>query len=165
LSFSFSSKYYACLAIIEDETSKLYEKLVDQCKDETVKLLLLNILYETKKHKELLFQIANLKKEFQLPTIEECEKEAGYLIKECLKNIQTLKMQIEQKHPIINILKKLIEFEDSISEEYLIMLHGEALKNLEEKLHIKEIVKYIAEDEKRHINLLELSCKLLNKKL
>jgi rubrerythrin len=45
------------------------------------------------------------------------------------------------------------------------MLHGEALKNLEEKLHIKEIVKYIAEDEKRHINLLELSCKLLNKKL
>jgi hypothetical protein len=74
-------------------------------------------------------------------------------------------MQIEQKHPIINILKKLIEFEDSISEEYLIMLHGEALKNLEEKLHIKEIVKYIAEDEKRHINLLELSCKLLNKKL
>jgi hypothetical protein len=91
---NFSSKYYACLALVEDETRKLYEEFVDRCKEETVKLFLLNILYETRKHKDLLFQIANLKnleREFQLPTIEECEKEAGYLIKECLRNIQILK--------------------------------------------------------------------------
>jgi len=162
----FSSKYYACLALLEDETAKLYEKFIDRCKENLLKLFLLNILYETKKHKELLFQIANLKnKEPQLPDVEECEKEAGYLIKESLEKIQFLKMQIDQDIPIIDVMKKLIDFEESISEEYLITIHGKALKNLESDPIVKEIVKYIADDEKRHIHLLKVSCKILKKAL
>ncbi|MBS7656145.1 hypothetical protein KEJ50_06610 [Candidatus Bathyarchaeota archaeon] len=160
----FSSKYYACLALLEDETAKLYEKLIDRCEENLLKLFLLNILYETRKHKELLFQIANLKnKRLQLSDVEECGKEAGYLIKESLKNIQFLKMQIEQGGSIIDVMKKLIDFEESVSEEYLIMIHGKVLKRSESDPVVKEIVKYIADDERRHIHLLKLSCKLFKK--
>ncbi|MEM3151747.1 MAG: hypothetical protein QXK15_04185, partial [Candidatus Bathyarchaeia archaeon] len=65
------SKYYACLALLEDETNKLYEELINQCKEDSVKLILLNILYETIKHKEVLIFISKLRVAVYPPVINE----------------------------------------------------------------------------------------------
>lgn len=157
----FSGKYYACLALLEDETAKLYEKLINRCEKDLAKLLLLNILYETKKHKELLVYIANLKGCVYPPITEECGKEAGSLIKDSLEDVRILKLQFEQSQSIIDVLRHLINFEKSISEEYLIMIHGGVLKHSEDNPAVREVLKYVAEDEERHINLLNLACKLL----
>lgn len=156
------NKYYACLALLEDETVKLYEELINQCKEDSVKLLLLNILYETKKHKEILIFISQLKGFIYPPVIEECEKEAGYLLKDSINFTRKLKAEAKEK-TLLEILKQLIEFEEAVSEEYLIKIHGEASKLIEDDLTIRKILEYIAEDEERHVNLLKLACSILSK--
>ncbi|MEM1588662.1 MAG: ferritin-like domain-containing protein [Candidatus Bathyarchaeia archaeon] len=157
------SKYYACLALLEDETNKLYEELINQCKEDSVKLILLNILYETIKHKEVLIFISKLRGAVYPPVINECVKEAGYLLKDSLEFIRKLKAQVKEDS-LLNILKRLIEFEEGVSEEYLIKIHGEASKFMEDDPIVKKILNYIAKDEERHVKLLKSACRILSKK-
>ena len=158
-----SGLYYACLALLEDETAELYERLAERCSDGRVKLLLLNVLHETKKHGEIFKFICASRGATYPPRLGECEKEAGSLLVGSLRLTRSLKERAERGEPLAATLERLIGFEGDVGEEYLARLHAGASGLVEDDRAAREVLAYVAEDEERHVNLLKLACALLSK--
>lgn len=157
-----SGLYYACLALLEDETAELYERLAERCGDERVKLLLLNILHETRKHGEIFRFICASRGAKYPPSLEGCKEEAGSLIEGSLRLTRSVKERVERGEPLAPILELLVKYEGDVGEEYLTRIHAGASTLVEEDRAVREVLAYIAEDEERHVNLLKLACALLS---
>ncbi|MFH0896622.1 MAG: hypothetical protein V1850_01045 [Candidatus Bathyarchaeota archaeon] len=159
-----SSLYVSCVALLEDSAAELYEKLVKRCENNQVKLILLEILYETKKHGELLRHIHKMGDgEETIPSYGKCEKEMGSLFRDSLELITHLRKQVERgKEPIKSIIMDSINFEKGFGEEYSSGIYAKISSLVETSPTIKEVFNHIAEDEKRHVKMLQLASKLLS---
>lgn len=152
---------FSCLALIEYETSLLYDTIIEKVKDEKVKLLLLNILEETKKHEKILKAISKLYGHECSPLLSECEKILGKMFNECIEFTRAMRRSIQEGSSVKEVLNKLICYEENIGEEYLSQIQSRITEYMTGDPVIKEIMEYIVNDEVRHVNSLKLALTLL----
>jgi len=152
------------VALLEDSAAELYEKLVKRCENNQVKLILLEILYETKKHGELLRYIYKMGDGGKtIPSYGKCEEEMGSLFKNSLELITRLRKRVERgAEPIKSIIMDSISFEKGFAEEYSSGIYAKISSLVETAPTIKEVLNHIAEDEERHVKMLQLASKLLS---
>jgi rubrerythrin len=147
---------FACLAMLEDETCQLYEIMVSKTNDIQVKLLLDNILQESRTHRELLKHIDSFLGHDCNPSRAECEKQMGRLFAKALAFVRSAKDEASQGKAISEIARKLLDFEQSASEEYLTEMHAGIRALIEINPAVKRILEGIAHDEKTHVEILQL---------
>jgi rubrerythrin len=149
---------FACLALLEHEAFLLYEAMFDKAEDDQIRLLLGKIMLETKCHGEIL-QEANKQANAatpQTPGNVECEKEMGQLYTRAVESTRSLREKALQGRPISEIATELLQCETQLSEEYFNEIHSRLRATVQTNPAIKRILEDIAEDEKRHVETLNL---------
>jgi rubrerythrin len=155
---------FACLALLEDETCQLYEAMIDKERDNQIKLLLDCILQESRTHRELLRHIDKFLGHNSNPSSTECGKQMGQLFTQALTFVRSAKEDVSEGAPILDIARKLINFEESASEEYLTEIHAGVRALLEVNPAVKKFLQGIAQDEKSHVEILQLILTMTSKK-
>lgn len=110
---------FPCLALVEYETSLLYEAMIEKVENPKAKLLLLNILEETRKHRKILEAISEAYGQGYPPSLSECEDVLGKLFKESIEFTRTLREKVLRGSSIKAVVERLIRYEENIGEEYL----------------------------------------------
>lgn len=151
---------YECLALIEGRTAELYERLIDKTSDPKVRLILSEILLETRKHEKLLTNIASLRGLSHPPKEDECRSRMGRIFEDVLEAL-TLISEYVAKGEVLKSMEILLNFEGSIGEEYFSQLESRLALAAEEEQVFKAILRNIAEDEERHVRLLKLALTLM----
>lgn len=152
---------FPCLALIEHETSLLYEAMIEKVENPKVKLLLLNILEETKKHREVLKAISETYGQEYPPSVSKCEDVLGKVFRGSIEFTKTLKEDVLKGYPIKAAVEKLIHYEENIGEEYLNQIQSRVTAYMMEDPAIKKILEYINADELRHVDALRQALILL----
>ena len=147
---------FACLALLEDETCKLFELLVERANDTQVGLLLDVILQETGKHRELFRHLSKVFENGAVADPPGCGREMGEFFVNSLALLHSVKDEVVRGMPAVEAAKRLISFEEGAGEEYLTEMHAKLGSLLEKDLAVKTILEGIAEDEKGHAGLLKL---------
>lgn len=155
---------FACLAMLEDETCELYEMMVSKAGDMQVELLLGSILEESRTHRELLKHIDKFLGHDSNPSFTECGKQMGQLFTQSLTFVRSAKEEVSGGAPILEIARKLVDFEESASEEYLTEIHAGVRALVETNPAVKRILQKIAHDEKSHVEILQLILRMASKK-
>jgi rubrerythrin len=156
---------FACLALLEDETCKLYEVMVEEAKELQTSLLLDVILQETRKHRELLNHLSRVFEDASLsPTETVCEGQLGQFFTQALTVVRSLKDEVLKSMPVAEAAVRLVDFERSASEEYLTELHVGLAATAEANQAVKRILEGIAEDEVRHVQILKLITEMAARK-
>jgi rubrerythrin len=155
---------FACLALLEDETCELYEMMVSKANDMQVKLLLDCILQESRTHRELLEDIDKFLGHDSNPSFSECGKQMGQLFTQAVTFVRSAKGEVSGGAPILDVVRKLVDFEASASEEYLTEMHAGVRALVEVNPAVKRILQGIAQDEKSHVEILQLILGMASKK-
>ena len=147
----------ACLAILEDEASKLYEVLVTKSEHPEVSLLFDEILQETKTHRELLTHASKILGQPSIPSLVECEKTMGKLFSPSIQLIRHVKDQVLNGLPVVEAASMLMKFEEEAAgEEGTTLTYINPHVAMTTNNVIKRVLAHIAEDEKRHADILKL---------
>jgi len=147
---------FACLALLEDETCKLFELLIERTEDIQVSLLFDVILQETRKHRELFSHLSKVFENSAVVDAPECGREMGEFFVNSIALIHSVKDEVRRGMPAIEAAKKLISFEEGAGEEYLTEMHANLGSLVEKDMAVKTILDGIAQDEEGHANLLRL---------
>lgn len=155
---------YSCLALIEHETRLLYETMVEKAGDRSIELLLMVILQETKGHEEIFKHLARLFDQTYLPTIPECRAAAGELLTDSVELTRNLKDSMQKGTSLLEAMRRLIDCERGAGEEFVTLVHTRLGASDEEDATIEKVLEYIARDEERHEEILNLAIKLASTK-
>jgi rubrerythrin len=147
---------FACLAFLEDETCQLYEVMVEKAGELQASLLLDLILQETRKHRELLNHLSRVFERGPLTVDAECEGQLGQLFTQALAIVRSVKDEALNGTSLAEAAGKLVDFERSVSEEYLTELHANVAADAQTNQAVKKILEGIAEDEVGHVQILKL---------
>jgi len=148
--------FFSCLAKLEHEMSLLYEAMVEKTEDLAVKPLLIFLLEDTRKHRMICEHISKVKSEPYPVRIDECEKEVGTEFKRSIDYTRSLRDKFQKGMPLLDVVMKLVEYDEFIGEEYLTLLYSRMRFILTKENEIQKILEYIADDEERHKEILEL---------
>jgi rubrerythrin len=152
--------FFSCLALIEYETCLLYKAVIKKAEDLRVRLLLFNILAETKKHKGVLEQMSKIYGQTFPPKMVDCNKTMGKVFKESIEFTRSLRRKSQKGLPLLELMEKLVDYEKAIGEEYATIIYSQ-LKILETKeAAMKKILEYIVMDEERHVEALRLAIRI-----
>ena len=152
--------FFSCLALIEYETCLLYKATIKKAEDLRVRLLLFNILAETKKHKGVLEQMSNIYGQTFPPKMVDCNKTMGKVFKESIEFTRSLRRKSQKGLPLLELMEKLVDYEKAIGEEYATIIYSQ-LKILETReAAMKKILEYIVMDEERHVEALRLAIRI-----
>lgn len=155
---------FSCLALIEEETSRLYEEIVKKAESPQVEVLLFNILQGTVKHREVLKHIAKAKGQTYPPPVGDCEEKMGKFFKESMEFTRIMADDLRKGMPVINVLKKLAGFEEGIGEEYLTQIHSRIGTRIESDPAVKRVLEEISTDENRHMKDLKKAIEMITRK-
>jgi hypothetical protein len=155
---------YSCLALIEYETDLLYETMVEKARDRRIKLLLNVILQETKGHAEIFKHLARSFDQTYPPAIPDCGKLMGNIFADSVKLTRNLKDSMQKGMPFLEAMRKLVDYEGSVGEEYVTLMHSRLSACDEEDATVKKILEYIARDEERHEEILKLAIEVASTK-
>ena len=86
---------FSCLALLEDETSQLFNLLTERSENTQVRLLLNLLLLQTEMHRELLNELGRNSGNETLSSVTDCEKELGALFTAALKLTQSAKQDVK----------------------------------------------------------------------
>ena len=153
--------FFSCLAFLEHEIRSLYDEIVEKADDPRVKLLLVNILEETRKHERVLEQISGIYGQTYPPQMAECEEVMGRAFRDATESTQSLGASFRKDMPLLKILENLIDHEKTVGEEYLTFLHSRVALLDAKETAIRKILEYIAADEERHQETLRLAISTL----
>jgi rubrerythrin len=153
------------LALIEHETSLLYEEILGRMDDPRARILLLNVLEETKKHKLVLENLSRIHSQAYPPELVQCDKVMGKAFKESMEFTKSLRDSIHKGISPLDAMKKLVAYEEAIGEEMLTQMHSRVKLIDEKDPVVKMILGYIAADEERHEETLKLVISLLKEKV
>jgi rubrerythrin len=152
--------FFSCLALIEYETCLLYKAIVDKTEDLRVRLLLFNILAETKKHKGVLEQMSKIYGQTYPPQMADCNKMMGKVFKESVESARSLRRKSRKGLPLLQVMENLVDYEKAIGEEYATIIYSQ-LKILQTReAAMKKILEYIVMDEERHVEALRLAIRI-----
>jgi rubrerythrin len=115
---------FACLSLLEDEASQLYEVMVQKAEDTQTSLLLDVILQETRKHRELLRHLTRIFEQSLPQSSIECEGQMGQLFMQALTLLRSIKDEDLRGKAIADVAGELVDFEKGASEEYLTELYS-----------------------------------------
>ena len=154
-----------CLSKLERETARLYLALHDKCGGEASAILLF-IAMDSSKHSGLLSQLAGRAGQ---ASKTRCIKLLGKSFEETYNLVRNLRKKIEEKQSLgktelIEILENMTDYEKSIGEEYLMLLYSKTLSLLPQYREEARVLELIAEDEERHVKLVEEALKLIIRK-
>lgn len=96
------------------------------------------------------------------PSGVDCESEMGEAYTESLGSTQSLKQRVQNGMPIFEAMKRILEYEKLLSEEYLIQLHTKVKLIVEEDTALRRILGDVAADEQRHQEVLKLALELVS---
>jgi len=130
--------------------------MVSKAGDMQVKLLLDSIIQESRTHRELLKHIDKFLGHDSNQSFAECGKQMGQLFTQALTFVRSAKEEVSGGAPILEIARKLVDFEESASEEYLTEMHAGVRALVELNPAVKRILQKIANDEKSHVETLQL---------
>jgi len=146
---------FSCLALIEHETALLYEAMVKNAGDRNIELLLNVILQETKGHEEIFKHLARLSDQTYPPAVLDCETAFGKVFTDSVELTRNLKESAQNGMPPLEAMKRLVDYEGSVGEEYVALVGSRLSAFDEEDATIKKILLYIARDEERHKEILK----------
>ena len=146
---------FSCLALIERETRLLYEEMVKKAGDRNVELLLNVILQETKGHEEIFKHLARLYDETYPPAISDCQKLMGTILTDSLRLTGNLKEDVHKGMPLSECVRRLVDYEAALGEEYVTLIHSRISAIDEEDATVRKVLEYIAKDEERHGEILK----------
>jgi len=146
---------YSCLAFIEHETALLYETLFEKAEDRSIGLLLNVILHETKGHEEIFKHLARLFDQTYPPAIPDCKTVLGTIFTDSVELTRGPKDGVEKGMPLSEAMRRLLDYEGSVGEEYATLLYSRLTACDQEDATVKKIIEYIAADEERHEEILK----------
>jgi rubrerythrin len=155
---------FACLALLEDETCQLFELLMKKTDDTQMNLLFDVILQETRKHRELFRHLSTIFENGVVATPHECGKELGEFFTTSVALTKSVREMILRGMPLVEVLRKLISFEEGAGEEYLTEMHANVRLLVERNHAVKKILKDIADDERKHAEILKLIIEIASKR-
>ena len=114
------SEIFLCLSHLERETADFYVSLSGRVRDEKVRALLLFIGMDSSKHSNLFKDLSGL----ESAEAEGCEELLGEMFSECVSLLRELEEKVRGKQEVEEeilpeIIRKLVEYEDKLGEEYL----------------------------------------------
>jgi rubrerythrin len=130
--------------------------MVDKAENTQIRLLLDEILQQTKTHRELLKHLSRALGNNSTPSTTECESQMGQLFMQSLASASSIKKEVSRGMPILEAARQLLKFEDNVSEEYLTRIHAGIRALSEANPAVKRILADIADDERRHAEILQL---------
>jgi rubrerythrin len=146
---------FSCLALIERETKLLYEEMVKKARDRNIELLLNVILQETKGHEEIFKHLARLCDQAYPPAISDCEKLMGTILTDSLRLTRNLKEDMQKGMPLSECVRRLVDYEAAVAEEYVTLIHSRISATYEEDASTRKVLEYIGKDEERHGEILK----------
>jgi rubrerythrin len=155
---------YSCLALIEHETALLYETMVENAGNPSIELLLNVILQETKGHEEIFKHLARLFDQTYPPAIPDCKTVMGKIFADSVEFTRNLKDSVQKGMPLLEAMRKLVGYEESVGEEFVTLMHTRLSACDEEDATIKKILEYIARDEERHEEILNRAIEVASTK-
>jgi rubrerythrin len=155
---------YSCLALLEHETCLLYETMVERAGDRDIKLLLNVILQETKGHEEIFKHLARLFDQTYPPGIPDCRTAVGQIFTDSVELTKNLRDGMQKGMPLLEAMRRLIDYEGSVGEEFVTLIHTRLAASDEEDATIKKILQYVARDEERHEEILKFAIRLASTK-
>lgn len=151
-----SDPSFACLAMLEDEAYQLYEMMVHLADDNQTSLLLDIILQETRKHRELLRHLSRVFEHSPPQSTIECERLMGQLFTQAVMLVRSVKNNVLNGATVREAARELADFERGASEEYVAEMHAGIRAIVQTNPAVKKILEGIANDEKGHIEILQL---------
>ncbi len=145
------------LAFLENETAKLYNKIISGVHDEEIKTLLFKICWDTNNHRNLLMRLAGIE---SLP--RKVEK-PNPKISEAVGYNQKIARGIKGENTILAALESLQEYESGVGEEYFSLVYAKAWAMASRDESVKLILQSISNDEKEHVECLRIAIKLMKK--
>ena len=146
---------YSCLALIEHETVLLYETMVKKAGSRNVELLLNVILQETKGHEEIFKHLARLFEQTYPPDLSGCTGALGKVFTDSIEVTRSFVDGVQNGVPLSETMKKLVDYEGSVGEEYMSLVGSRLSAFDEEDATIKKVLLFIARDEERHKEILK----------
>ena len=154
----------ACASLLEEKTHLLYMALADRVETPLVKSMLLQIVYDSKKHAAI-FQGISQSLPKQKRKTGDCEKKLGEAWR--IMNDLSKKIADERRALFSTELTKLTGeltlLESSLGEEYYVLVQAETLHHMTKEINalyninlssVKETLQSVIEDEEHHRELL-----------
>jgi len=152
-------KLIQCCAFLEERVSEAYKHMAKRAEDPALKALLSYVASDSWKHAETLKNVATALGG-EMRDLGECEQVAGELWAAVMRGVENELAQTGKlsREDLASIVDSLTNLESAVMEEYLMMFQAEAIKMLLEGYpeadSLKMIMNWIAEDEKRHAQIL-----------
>jgi rubrerythrin len=151
------AKFLYCSSVLEEKVAHAYRSLAERVDDPLVKSLLLYVATDSSKHSIILRAISeSFIKSFAIEA-KDCENILGKIWKKLtlLADEEISKEEKMKNVELASLADKMVNFESFVGEEYLTTLHLSILPLIAEKLKVdlgdlKDILKWIVEDEERH---------------
>ena len=153
-------KLIYCCGVLEERVAEAYRHMAERAGDLILRAVLGYVADDSRKHADALRNMAAALGA-GAPDPEECRRVAGELWAITMRGVERELAQTSRlsREDLASIIESLADLESAVMEEYLMMLQAEAIKMLLEDRPeancLKKIIEWIAEDEKRHAQILE----------
>lgn len=164
------ARFLQCSSILEERVANAYKHLADRVENTTAKSLLQYIIHDTYKHSEVLRDIGNTIARLEATNGEDYERTWGKVWKALVTDSM---QELSQKDKITNKdlashIDAMKNLENHLAEEYLTTLHTKTVKLIAQQHDIdlgncNTILEWIAEDEKRHEQILTMIKNIITK--
>jgi len=144
------------MAMIEHETSLVCGLLVEKCHDTGARLLLISLYEDTKKHANIMKAISQSLGQAYPPPAARCEAEIGQACEESLSHMRSIRERLQNGMSLSEAVKSMLDHEKVVGEEYLTQMHLKVRLLEERDTALRRILRDIAADEERHVELLKL---------
>lgn len=159
-----------CSTLLEESVFSLYRNLSEKVQNSTVKSLLTYIAYDSLKHSAVLRGISESISKSK-PKTGDCEKK----LKDVWEEIVSFAQEISKKQKITDgelpsIVRRLVGFESSVSEEYFILVELKTLEFMTKQISevykvdlesLKSVFELVIKDEEKHRDILTMIEELL----
>jgi rubrerythrin len=138
--------------------------MVEKADTTEASLLLDVILQESRKHRELLTHMSKAFEDYSAPSASDCGEQLGQLFTQGLSLLCSIKDEVLNGTSVTQVAHELVDFEKSVSEEYVTAAYARIGAISESNSTVKKILEDIAEDERGHVELLKLVVDMAAKK-
>jgi hypothetical protein len=137
--------------------------MISKTKDSEISLLLDIIMQETRKHRELLKHLSKFFESNPVVSATECEKQMGQFFVQALALVHSVRDEVTRGIPIAKAASRLVAFEESANEEYVTEMNTRVAMLVETNQAVKKVLEDIAEDERGHVEILQLVAETASK--
>ncbi len=165
------AKFLYCSSVLEEKVAYAYRSLAERVDDSLVRSLLLYISTDSLKHSIILRAIGEELVENLGVKVEDCENILGEVWRKLtmLAMEEIIKEEKVENEELISLANKMASFESFVGEEYLTTLHLKVSSLIADELEVdlgdlKDILKWIVEDEERHEKIITMLRNIVSKR-